>query len=178
MMLRSFLAAAGLAAILATAPSAEARLGETLAQCTERYGQPRATLPASVAESDPEAARFEKGQLGIIVHFKDGVVWHVSYAQGHLSDMDKDRLLKENATGGKWQPRFGELLGNVFVWQNRDAGVIACGINRKSINSLEVMTRACAEAFGRARTRRIEAAAVRAASPPPAPADAEAEKNG
>ena len=176
MMLRSLLAATGLAAGLAAAPSAQARLGETLAQCTERYGQPRATLPASVGESDPEAARFEQGQLGIIVHFKDGVVWHISYAQGHLSDQDKDRLLKENVTKGEWQPRFGELLGNVFLWQNRQAGVVACGINRKSINSLEVMTRACADAFGRARTQRIEAAGAQAASTSPSNTTSEDKK--
>jgi hypothetical protein len=164
MTLRSLPAAAALAAALAFAPAAQARLGETLAQCSERYGQTRATLPASVAESDPEAARFEQGPLGIIVHFKDGVAWHISYAQGHLSDLDKDRLLKENAPTGEWQPRFGELLGNVFLWQNRQAGIIACGINRKSLNSLEVMTRACADAFGRARTQRIEAATTRSDS--------------
>lgn len=158
MMIRSIPAAAALAVAMAAAPAAEARLGESLAQCTERYGEVRATLPASVADSDPEAVRFEKGTLGIIVHFKNGVAWHVSYAQGHLSDIDKDRLLKENAPGGSWEPRFGQLVGNVFLWHNREAGVIGCGINRRSINSLEVMTRACAEAFGRARTRRLEAA--------------------
>ena len=163
MTLRRIAAGAALVVLMGLTPCAQARLGETLAQCTERYGAPRATIPASIPESDPEAARFEKGQLSILVHFQKGVAWHISYAQGHLSDMDKSRLLKENAATGEWKPRFGELIGNVFLWNNPQAGLVACGINRKNLNSLEVMTRPCVEAFGRSRTRRLEVAAQAAA---------------
>lgn len=145
-------------------PAAEARLGESLAQCTERYGAPKGTLPSVIPDSDPEAVRFEQGQMSLLVHFQKGVAWHISYAQNHLSDPDKARLLNENATKGEWQPRYGELLGNVWLWNNREGGLVACGINRKNLNSLEVMTRPCAEAFGRARTQRLEAAAQEAAS--------------
>jgi hypothetical protein len=159
MTLPSILAAVGALAVLVVAPAAEARIGETLAECTARYGPVRATVPPVVAESDPEAARFEYGTLGVIVHFHKGVAWHVSYAQSYLSDPDKHRLLKENADTGTWEPRHGELAGNVVLWNHRAAGLVACGINLKSLNTLEVMTRACAEAFGRARTKRIEDAA-------------------
>jgi len=152
-------------AFVCLAAGAQARLGESLAQCTERYGAPKGMIPSVIPESDPEAARFEQGQMSLLVHFQKGVAWHISYAQNHLSDMDKARLLKENATSGGWQPRFGELLGNVFLWNNRQAGLVACGINRKNLNSLEVMTRACADAFGRTRARRLEAAAKEVAPP-------------
>jgi hypothetical protein len=39
--------------------------------------------------------------------------------------------------------------------------MVGCGINRPSLNTLEVMTRACADAFGRARTARIEDAVAK-----------------
>lgn len=160
MTLPSPLAAAGVVAglALALAPAAQARIGETLAECTARYGPARASMPAVVAESDPEAARFEYGTLGVIVHFHKGVAWHVSYAQSYLSDPDKHRLLKETMDTGTWEPRNGHLAGNVLLWNHRAAKLVACGINRKSLNTLEVMTRPCAEAFGRARAKRIDQA--------------------
>ncbi len=142
-------------------PTVQARLGETLAECTARYGPVRATIPAIVAESDADAARFEQGTMSVIVHFQKGVAWHISYAQGYLSDPDRQRLLKENADTGEWQPRNGELAGNVFLWHNSKTRMVGCGINRPSLNTLEVMTRACAEAFGRARAARIEDAAAK-----------------
>lgn len=153
---RSSLAVAALVAALTATPSALARVGETLAQCTQRYGPVRATLPSVVAESDPEAARFEFGTLSVMVHFQNGIAWHVSYAQAYLSDPDKLRLLKASVDSGEWEPRHGELLGNVFLWHHRNTRMVACGINGKSLNTLEVMSRPCAEAFGRARTKRIE----------------------
>lgn len=162
-------------------PRAEANLGGTLAQCVERFGPVRATMPAVVAESDAEAARFDYGSFSVIVHFKQGTAWHISYAQGYISDPDKRRLLKENGATGSWVPRLGELSGNIFVWNNRDAGMVACAVNSKSLNSLEIMTRACSEAFARARAQRIEAAALTItgqapASPPAGEPSAETEK--
>ncbi|MFN0126516.1 MAG: hypothetical protein ACKV19_07525, partial [Verrucomicrobiales bacterium] len=156
--------------VLWASPRAEANLGSTLAQCVERFGAVRATMPAVVADSDAEAARFDDGSLGVIVHFKQGTAWHISYAKGYISDPDKRRLLKENGATGEWMPRLGELSGNIFVWNNRDAGMVACAVNNKSLNSLEIMTRACAEAFARARAQRIEAAALTlAGQAPPSP---------
>jgi hypothetical protein len=149
------LAAVALAAVLAPAPAALARIGEPLADCVKRYGPVRATLPAVVAESDPEAARFEYGALSVIVHFQKGMAWHISYAQAYLSDPDRRRLLGENVLSGEWEPHNGALTGNVYLWHHRTAGLVACGINSKSLNTLEVMTRPCAEAFGRARAQRI-----------------------
>jgi len=157
---RFLIATSGVAALLLAPPVARARLGETLAQCTERYGPVRATLPAVVAESDPDAARFEYGALGVIVHFQKGVAWHISYAQGYMSDPDKNRLLKENVETGEWKPRLGLLAGNVFLWRHREAGLVACAVNAKALNTLEVMTQACADAFGRARAKRIQDAAT------------------
>lgn len=155
---RSSLAVAALIAALTATPSARARVGETLAQCTQRYGPVRATLPSVVAESDPEAARFEFGSLSVMVHFQNGIAWHVSYAQTYLSDPDKLRLLKESVDSGEWQPRYGELSGNVYLWHHQNTRMVACGINAKSLHTLEVMSRRCAEAFGRARVLRIERA--------------------
>lgn len=162
MKMTAFRTAALLVALAgAGTTSVQARLGETLAECTARYGPVRATMPAIVAESDPDAARFEHGTMSVIVHFHKGVAWHVSYAQGYLSDPDRHRLLKENADTGEWQPRNGELAGNVFLWHNSQTRMVGCGINRPSLNTLEIMTRACADAFGRARTARIEDAVAK-----------------
>lgn len=169
---RSFLAIAALVAALTATPSARARIGETLEQCAQRYGPVRDTLPSVVAESDPEAARFEFGTLSVMVHFQNGVAWHVSYAQTYLSDPDKFRLLKESVDSGEWEPRYGELLGNVHLWHHRETRMVACGINGKTLHTLEVMSRPCAEAFGRARAKRI-AQAVGQPAPVSTPAAAE-----
>ena len=165
-----FPAIAGALATLCLATSGHARIGETLAECSARYGAVRATLPSVVAGSDPEAARFEHGTMSVIVHFQKGLAWHVSYAQGYLSDPDKHRLLKENAATGTWEPRNGEISGNVLLWHHRESGMVGCGINRRSLNTLEIMTRPCAEAFGQARARRIQQAVDQRVGHPDKPA--------
>jgi|GEM_PF-2226091 len=148
--------ALALALILAPCRGAQGRIGETIADCTQRYGPPRAALPAVITESDPEALRFDHDGFSVIVHFHKGVAWHISYARGYISDPDRRRLLAENVTAGDWEPPNGELIGNVFLWRHRPADLVACGISNKNLYTLEVMTRSCSEAFGRARARRHE----------------------
>lgn len=146
------------ALVLGFAPAAAARIGETPAECAVRYGAAHATLPAVIAESDPEAVRYERKGLGVIVHFRKGIAWHVSYAQAYISDPDRRQLLKENAETGEWEPPNGETIGTVHLWRHRPANLVACRINTQKINSLEVMTRECTEAFARARTQRHQEA--------------------
>jgi hypothetical protein len=85
------------------ASSAQARLGETLAQITERYGQPTETY------------RDVKGRLSyiyryddyrIMVQYIDGISHNEVYVKlddSELSDSDMEGLLKANAQGGKWE---------------------------------------------------------------------------
>ena len=73
-------------------------------------------------------------------------------------DPDRRQLLKENAETGEWEPPNGETIGTVHLWRHRTANLVACRINTQKINSLEVMTRECTEAFARARTQRHQEA--------------------
>lgn len=159
-----------LACAIVSTPAAQARIGETKDQCVARYGPVRSTMPSVVMESDPEAALFDYGSFGVIVHFQKGLAWHISYAQAYISDPDKQRLLKENSETGEWLPRRGELVGKIFVWNNRDAGMVACTVNSPSLNTIEIMTRACSEAFARTRAKRIEDAVLDLAKRPAATA--------
>ena len=113
--------------------SAQARLGETLDQLTDRYGPganagtPTATYPVSVR-------LFHKGGWSITVKLIDGIsVGEKFQKQGTPSDEEISTLLSSNAQGQTWTEKStSRMLVQIFLpvpsvsksWQ-RDDGALA-----------------------------------------------------
>src|SRR5690606_18125727 len=91
-------------------------------------------------------------------HFKNGVVWHMTYAKPYLSDSEKAAALEENGDGREWQPRLGEKVGNILVWRCQAADYVASFFEGMKLMLLEVMTRSCAEEIAAQREFRIATA--------------------
>ncbi len=82
--------------------SAQARVGETIAQCEARYGPVVEKQSAKLAASDKEACVFSRNGITIIGEFKAGVAWRVVY---RMVDFDTDslaNLLAANALETGW----------------------------------------------------------------------------
>ncbi len=82
----------------------QARLGETLNECIERYGPVIETRQAELAQSDAEMAVFSKASVTVIVEFKNGKAWHIRFRKPFLSLTEQEALLKANALDGDWSP--------------------------------------------------------------------------
>lgn len=82
----------------ASARAGSTRIGETLEQCTARYGDP-------VMER-VNSAGFEKNGIRILVDFReDGRAASILYMQaGGFSEQEVERLLKLNGGGQRWIP--------------------------------------------------------------------------
>lgn len=90
------------AGLLLLAGAAEARLGETLAQCEERYGPVVEKKPASLKESDPDACVFSKSGITTLVEFRSGVAWRIVFRMMGMTPTESETLLKANMPEGGW----------------------------------------------------------------------------
>ena len=75
-------AAAGIAIILSTA---NARIGENIAMCAARYGEPRTI---ELDEKETGVAIYRKNDLMIKVHFTHGTVDLINYGPGEVARID------------------------------------------------------------------------------------------
>ena len=82
--------------------TAEARVGETLKQCEERYGPVVERLPAKLADSDADACVFSKGGITVLIEFRNGLAWYVMFRMLDLLPTDTEALLKANLPPGGW----------------------------------------------------------------------------
>ena len=140
---------------LALAGAAQARLGETRAECAQRYGTAGEPTRSMVPGSEPEALRFVRKQLEITAHFKNGVAWHMTYARAYLSDNEKAAVLEENSGDLEWQPRLGEKVGNIRLWRCPALDYAASAIEGPGLMLIEIMTRACAQEIASQRELRL-----------------------
>ena len=84
--------------LLALSGSAEARVGETLDQCSYRYG-------ASIGHYSHDQVRFNRGHIYITVHVRANHSIREDFgpeAGGTLSDDQIAAILKDNAKGYHW----------------------------------------------------------------------------
>jgi hypothetical protein len=80
----------------------EARLGETLDQCVQRYGP----LIRKQGRADNPQFMFEKDGITIGINFLDGKAAQVSYSRASGSpflDLEVRQLLEVNSAGSTWQ---------------------------------------------------------------------------
>jgi hypothetical protein len=88
-----------LATLLALCASAEARIGETLDQCSYRYG-------ASIGHYARDQVRFSHGHIYITVHVRGNHSIREDFAPeagGTLSDHEIAAILKDNAQDHSWE---------------------------------------------------------------------------
>jgi hypothetical protein len=88
--------------ILLGANLAQARLGETLADCETRYGPVVEKVPARLADSDKEAVVFSKEGVTIIAELHNGNVWCITYTMADLSADKATIFLEVNAPKEGW----------------------------------------------------------------------------
>lgn len=78
---------------------AQARIGETFAQCETRYGPVVERTAAKLGDSDKEACIFSKEGVTITVEYRNGTAWWVSY---RLPQPMVDAVLAAIAPDGGW----------------------------------------------------------------------------
>jgi hypothetical protein len=112
-----------LAVLLFAAHTATARIGETLEQCIERYGQPAVPpkpggpvtfLKANVAIT----ISFHEGHADMLVFFK----WE-NGAKGPLSDEEISVLMRANSNGLSWEKTPVVTLNR--AWNTADKSIYA-----------------------------------------------------
>ena len=94
--------------LLALCGSAEARIGETLDQCSYRYG-------SSIGHISRDQVQFNRGHIYITVHVRGNHSIREDFgpeAGGTLSDAQIDAILKDNAKGSHWE-KVGETATKV-----------------------------------------------------------------
>jgi hypothetical protein len=94
--------------LLALSGSAEARIGETLDECSYRYG-------ASIGHYSHDQVRFNRGHIYITVHVRDHHSIREDFAPeagGTLSDAQIQAILEDNAKGYHWD-RAGETATKI-----------------------------------------------------------------
>ena len=93
--------------ILGFALPSQARIGETLDQCKERYGPVIEQRQALLKQSDGVACVFSKGGISVIVEFRAGIAWNVQYRTLDLVASQVNDLLKANMPmGGSWSAAY------------------------------------------------------------------------
>ncbi len=87
-----------------------ARIGESLAQCIDRYGPVIENRQSELPQSDPDAAVFSKNGLTVIVEFHNDKAWRIIFRKPKLSTTEVDALLSANSASESWSSplRYGE----------------------------------------------------------------------
>lgn len=81
---------------------AEARLGENMEQCMERYGPVIERRPATLAASDAEALVFSKSGVTVVVEMRQGRAWLITYRKGKMLAHEAEALVMANMADGTW----------------------------------------------------------------------------
>lgn len=147
--------AVGAGMTLGATSEAHARLGFTLQNCIDRYGEPVRKIPSTLPGSDEEAYVFRTDDIEFIYHFQQQRAWHVAIIAKHLTSQQQKQFLTENANNSEWLPPQGEKVGTVRVWLTVEGHQWAVLTELRSLTSLEFMTRAAAETLARQRELRI-----------------------
>jgi hypothetical protein len=122
---------------------AQARIGESIDQCAERYGPPIEKRAATIPQSDPDAVVFSKTGVTIIIEFRQGSAWHITFRKPSLQAMEVEALINANIGSGSWSPalKYGDREYRLSSDRERLAIASLAGSN---ITQVSVMLRACA----------------------------------
>ncbi len=134
----------GLLSFLGTS---HARLGETLAQCEERYGPVVERVPATVSASEPEACKFSKNGITILIEYKNGVAWRLLFRKVEMAGPDVETLLIANLPDGGWS--IATKVAGLDYRVSPDRQRVAVHTDNRGpgvIDTLEIATRSFAAA--------------------------------
>lgn len=81
---------------------AEARLGETVEQCMERYGPVIERRSAILSASDPETLVFSKAGVTVIIEYRESKAWLISYRKVKMLANEVESLIAANSGEGPW----------------------------------------------------------------------------
>lgn len=121
---------------------AEARIGETVPECVERYGPVIEKRAARLEKSDPEACVFSKAGISIIIEYRAGIAWNVRYRTLDLIVNQVNELLRSNMPeGGGWSAAY-EVAGVQYrlATDRRSVAAYNPGL-RGEMGSLEISSR-------------------------------------
>lgn len=123
----------------------QARVGETLEQCVERYGPVMDKRPSTIAGSEPELAVFSKSAITITVEFHEGVAWQISFRKADLSSEEAEVILQANGSGLWSVPlKINDREYRLSPDKKRLSKMLA--EKKGGISEMIIMTRECAAA--------------------------------
>lgn len=127
--------------------TAFARLGETVAECEERYGPVIERVKPKVEESDPEACVFSKGGVSIFVEFKAGKAWKVLYRMAGMDSASAQTLLKVEASESGWSAPVTLVNQEVrFSVDHERLAILTMGKRLEDVSSYVFVTKGYAKA--------------------------------
>ena len=82
-----------------------ARIGETQEECADRYGEPTGKQAARLTKSDPEADVFNFSGIKVVVEYRAGEAWAVTYTDRKMNQTNAEKILANYAADGgcKWE---------------------------------------------------------------------------
>jgi hypothetical protein len=132
-------------AMASFATVAEARLGETVEQCMDRYGPVIERRPAVLGASDPEALVFSKSGVTVIVEYRESKAWQISYRKSKMLANEVESLVTANSGEGMWSSALKLAIGEWRISSDRARlavlGEISGAKPGTGITELRVMTR-------------------------------------
>lgn len=147
------MSAAVLAISALAAPPAAARLGESVAECDVRYGEPVESIPSPAPGGDPEARVYRKNGFDITVAFHEGTAWWVRYAKQDLNQDQRSFLFKANGPDEEWRGPLDFIERRFWITDSREMHAVE--YYHKGRRILELLTDACVRAHAAALEERL-----------------------
>jgi len=97
----------------------QSRINESREKCIERYGEPLAEIAPSLKASDPTVDVFKRSGLLVVVEFREGKAWLITYAGREVS-RNIESILARNAEDGGWKK---QMFLNSQHWISKKAGL-------------------------------------------------------
>jgi hypothetical protein len=126
------------------AGTARARLGETMEQCTERYGPVIEKRKPLLPQSDAETAVYSKSGVTIIVEFHKDTAWHITFRKPTLQSEEIEALLLANASKGSWSTPL-MYLDRDYRLSGDQKRIAVSSLADKNATQLEIMLREYAD---------------------------------
>lgn len=124
----------------------QARVGETLEQCVERYGSVMERRKSTIAGSEVESAVFSKSAITIIVEFHEGVAWHVIFRKPGLLLGETESILQANGSG-LWSVSLKINDQDYRISLDKKKLSTVSADKKGVISEMVIMTRECAAAI-------------------------------
>jgi hypothetical protein len=131
---------------------ADARIGETLEQCVQRYGPVVEKKTPTLPDSDAEACVFSKGGVTIFTELRGGIVWRMVFRIQSMVADEAETLLRANMPeSGAWSNSVDvNGLSYRLSSDRRRIAVVTPPAVRGGVASLEIATKDFAAAKRRA----------------------------